>query len=237
MHILNILKLDLGNGGFFFIFLFGVIIFLIFSRIYSKKNRILRKLKEYPFKKIQLCKENEYIKIKGKAFPINEPFISPIGKRKCLYYKIQVEEKRSNGKSSSWRTIIKEEKFQDFIIESQGDKAIVSTKIPKSAKTVYLNQDVEYTSGTWNDPPNFLDQYLKSHGKDSTGLFGFNKSIRYREGVIEIGEKITILGTGNWKESDQNLDRYSSKSLYISGDSENKLIITDDPKAQELKKK
>ncbi|WP_298313812.1 hypothetical protein [uncultured Aquimarina sp.] len=237
MHILNILKLDLGNGGFFFIFLLGVIIFLIFSQIYSKKNRILRKLKEYPFKKIQLCKENEYIKIKGKAFPINEPFISPIGKSKCLYYKIQVEEKRSNGKSSSWRTIIKEEKFQDFIIESQGDKAIVSTKIPKSAKTVYLNQDIEYTSGTWNDPPNFLDQYLKSHGKDSTGLFGFNKSIRYREGVIEIGEKITILGTGNWKESDQNLDRYSSKSLYISGDSENKLIITDDPKAQELKKK
>ncbi|WP_299220910.1 GIDE domain-containing protein [uncultured Aquimarina sp.] len=237
MYVLNILKLDLGNGGFFFIFLFGVIIFLIFSQIYSKKNRMLRKLKEYPFKKIQLCKENEYIKIKGKAFPINEPFISPIGKRKCLYYKIQVEEKRSNGKSSSWRTIIQEEEFQDFIIESQGDKAIVSTKIPKSAKTVYLDQDIEYTSGTWNDAPKFLEQYLQSHGKDSTGLFGFNKSIRYREGVIEIGEKITILGTGNWKESDHNLDPYSSKSLYISGNSENKLIITDDPKAQELKKK
>ncbi|WP_219007603.1 E3 ubiquitin ligase family protein [Aquimarina litoralis] len=197
---------------------------------------MLRKLKEHSFKRIQLCKDNEYIKVKGKAFPIGEPLLSPIGKRKCLYYKIQVEEKRSNGKSSSWRTIIKEEKFQNFMIENEGDKAIVMAETPKLDKTTYLNQDVAYTSGTWNDAPEFLEKYLASHGRKSTGFLGFNKSLRYKEGIIEIGEQITVLGVGNWKESDHNFDRYSSKSLHISGNRQQKLIITDLLKALNPKK-
>ncbi|WP_378180963.1 hypothetical protein [Aquimarina sp. SS2-1] len=213
------------------------VLLMFFSYYFSRKSRILRKLNEFPYGKIQLCKDNDYIKIKGKASALASPLISPIGQRKCVYYKIEVEEKRSSGKNRHWSTIIKEEKFQNFIIESQGEKALVVTEIPEGNKMTYLQKDVEYTSGTWNDPPEFLEHYLKSHGKKSAGFLGFNKSIRYKEGAIEIGEIITILGIGNWKESDHNLDRYSSKSLYISGDSENKLIITDDPKAQELKKK
>ncbi|SEM07110.1 hypothetical protein SAMN04487910_4048 [Aquimarina amphilecti] len=236
MHFLKLQLVAIGDSGFFFIFLFGIIIFLILSQVYNKKNKMLRKLKEHSFKKIPLCKENEYIKIKGKALSIAKPLISPIGKRECLYYKIQIEEKRSNGKSSSWRTIINEEKFQDFILESEGNKAIINTEISKKNKITYLNQDIEYTSGTWKDAPVFLEKLLQSHGRESTGFLGFNKSIRYKEGAIEIGEKITILGIGKWKESDHNFDRYSSKTLYVSGDSERKLIITDLSKITESKR-
>ncbi|WP_405208594.1 hypothetical protein [Aquimarina sp. LLG6339-5] len=236
MSLLKLQLIAIGDSGFFFIFLFGIIVFLVLSQIYSKKNRMLRKLKEHSFKKIPLCKQNEYIKVKGKALPIDKPLVSPIGKRECLYYKIQVEEKRSNGKSSSWRTIINEEKIQNFILESEGSKAIINTNIPKKSKITYLNQDVEYTSGTWKDAPAFLQKFLQSHGRESTGFLGFNKSIRYKEGAIEINEEITILGIASWKESDHNFDRYSSKSMYISGDSKRKLIITDLSKAKESKK-
>ncbi|GAA0715790.1 hypothetical protein GCM10009430_10680 [Aquimarina litoralis] len=237
MYFLHSLQLDIGKSGFIFIFLIAFIVVIVISQIYSKKNKMLRKLKEHAFKRIQLCKEGEYIKIKGEAFPIDEALLSPLSQRKCVYYKIQIEEKRSNGKSSSWRTIIKEEKFQNFIIESNGDKAIVMAEIPKSHKTTYLNQDAEFTSGTWKDAPEFLEKYLHTHGRKSTGFLGFNKSLRYKEGIIEIGEKITVLGIGNWKESDHNFDRYSSKSLYISGNQEEKLIITDLVKALNPKNK
>ncbi|WP_299433230.1 hypothetical protein [uncultured Aquimarina sp.] len=218
------------------IFVLLMISFSVIGYYFSHKNKILRKLKQVNTKRIQLIKDNEYAKLIGKVNTSGEPLTSPIGKRKCAYYQIIVEEK-SGGKNKSWHTIIKEDKAIDFIIESSGERAVVQVDTSPKTKMVYLVKDVKHTSGTWNDPPKHLEMYLQSHGKDSTGLFGFNKSIRYREGVIEIGEKITILGTASWKESDHNFDRYSSKSLFISGDRENKLIITDDPKAQKSKKK
>lgn len=224
------------HGGVLIVFISILLIAIILSQIYSKKNRILRKLKTHPFKKIQLCKDDEYVKLKGKASSLNEVLISPIGKKKCVYYKVEIFQKRSNGKSSHWSSILKEEKFLDFILENQGEKAIVITDIPDKHKRTYLKPDEERTSGIWNDPPKFLDEYLKSHGKTSKGLFGFSKKMRYTEGVIEIGENTAIMGTANWKESDHDFDRYSSKTLFISGDSEHKLIITDHPKAQESKK-
>lgn len=214
----------------------GIAIIAMVSYYFNNKNRILRRLKKVDPKRIQLIKENEYAKVIGKARLIDKPLISPIGKRECVYYQIKVEEKRSNGKSSSWHTVIKEEKSINFIIESSGEKAIVKSDTSPKTKMIHIVKDVEHRSGTWNDPPKFLENYLKLHGKNSTGFLGFNKTIRYHEGVIEIGEEITVSGIGKWEETDHNFDRYSSKSLFISGDNTNKLIITDDPKAVESKK-
>ncbi|MDH7447474.1 GIDE domain-containing protein [Aquimarina sp. 2201CG14-23] len=227
------------NDGIITVFGIGIILIatgITIGYYFSNKNRILRALKKHPFKRIGLIKDNEYVKIKGKAISNDTSLVSPIGKRKCVYYQVEIQEKRSSGKSSHWHTIVKEHKFQDFIIESQTEKAIVITNVPNKNKRIYLNKDVEHSSGTWNDAPEFLENYLRSHGRESTGFLGFNKSIRYKEGAIEVGENITIMGTAKWKESDHNFDQYSSKSLFISGDGENKLIITDDPKAQESKK-
>ncbi len=218
----------------FFILMIALI--AVIGYYFSHKNRILRKLKKVDIKRIQLVKDKEYVKLTGKVNTINEPIISPIGKRKCVYYQVKVEEKRG-GKNKSWHTIIKEDNGIDFIIESGEDRALVEINSSPKTKMVYLVKDIKKASGTWNDPPEHLETYLQSYGKDSTGFLGFNKSIRYREGAIEVGEKITILGIGNWKESDHNFDRYSTKSLYISGDIKNKLVITDEPKAQDSKKK
>lgn len=30
------------------------------------------------------------------------------------------------------------------------------------------------------------------------GLFSFNKGLRYAEGVIEVGESVTVFGRGGW---------------------------------------
>jgi len=237
MILMTFQFINLGDSGLFILFILGVLIFVILSQIYSKKNRILRKLKEYSFKNIQQCKDFEYSKLKGNAFPMGEPLISPIGKRKCLYYKVEVLQKRSNGKTSHWHTLVDEEKSLDFILESNAQKALITTNIPKKDKRIHLIKDIEHSSRFGKDAPKFLEDYLKSHGANSTGLLGFNKSIRYREGAIEVGEKITVMGIGIWKESDHKFARYSSKSLVISGDAKNKLIITDDPKAQRKSKK
>ncbi len=211
-----------------FLVVISTVIFLVIYN--SKRNVIIRKLKKTSSKRIALVKENEYVKIIGKAQAIDKPLISSIGKRSCVYYHIKVEEERKGRKSKSWHTIIEETKSTNFIIESSGEKAIVNANTGLQNKMVYLVKDIKHRSGTWNDPSEFLEDYLQSYGKKSTGHFGFNKTMRYQEGIIEIGENIAVLGTGNWKESDHKFDRYSSQNLFISGDKANKLLITDDPK-------
>ncbi len=231
LHIL------ISTNGIIFLGIIGAIITLIvLAYYYNTKNKIKRKLKQHPNKAIPLCKENEYVKITGKAFAINEPLLSPFGKSECVYYQIEVEREKSDSEGSTYRkTIFKEEKAQDFIIEANQEKAIVQAYSKASKKLVYLTKEVKYRSGTLNNPPKFVDDYLKSHGKKSTNILGLNKSLRYIEGIIEIDEEVTVMGIGNWKESDHKFDRYSSKNLFISGDKANKLIITDDQKMVDQK--
>ncbi len=219
----------------FITLLVGIIAIIVFY--FSDKNRILRTVRKIHSKKIGLVKENEYIKIIGNAHGIDPSLISPIGKRHCVYYQIKVEQKKSNGNGSSWHTIIKEEKSIPFIIESDGEKAIVEPPVDSKAKIIYLIKDVKYRSGTWNDAPTYLENYLNAKGEKSTGFLGLNKTIRYQEGVIEIGEEIVVLGKGNWKKTEHNFDTYSSETLCIHGDLKNKLMITDDPKALQHRKK
>ncbi len=227
----------ISTNGIILLGVIGAIITLIIlAYYYNAKNKIKRKLKKYPTKAISLCKENEYVKITGKAYPIKEPLLSPFGKTECVYYRVEVQRQKSDGEGASyWKTIFKDEKAQDFIIEANQEKAIVNGDSNKFKKLLYITQEVKHTSGTFKDPPKFIDNYLKSCGKKTTNLLGFNKSLRYVEGVIEIGENITLMGIAHWKESDHNFDRYSSKNLFISGDKTNKLIITDDQKMVDQK--
>ncbi len=207
----------------------GTVMWFVYN---SKKSTILRKFKKIPKKRISSVKENEYVKIVGKANSIDELLVSPIGKRKCVYYNIIIEENHGgNGKGRSWHPIHNEEKSTLFSVESSGERAIIDVNIDSKSKMAYLVKDLQHRSGTWNEAPEFLEKVLQSRGLKSKAIFGLNKTLRYQEGVIEIGEEVSVMGIGNWKESDHKFDRYSSKNLFISGDKANKLLITDDPKA------
>lgn len=217
------------NLFFLLIFILIVLAIIVISYYFNDRNKILRNLKKVPVKRIASIKENEYAKLFGKATALDTPLVSPLSKRKCVYYQIKVEKKVNTGKSSSWKTIIKEEKYIDFALQSLQEKVIIHTN--GSHKLTYLVKDVKKRSGFLNDASQNLEHYLNQHQESSEGFFGLNKTLRYNEGVIEIDEEIAVMGTGNWKESDHNFDRYSSKTLYLSGDKTNKLLITDDPKA------
>ena len=77
-----------------------------------------------------------------------------------------------------------------------------------------------------------LEKLLRKHQKESTGFFGFNKTLRYREGIIEEGEAIAVKGLAQWKTLSEPIEGYSySKLLTLTGDKKHKLIITDVPEA------
>jgi hypothetical protein len=70
------------------------------------------------------------------------------------------------------------------------------TEIAKS----YIVKDRQYSSGFMEDATEALENYLKDHDYSSENWFGANKSIRYREGILEHGEKIAVAGKAIWKK-------------------------------------
>jgi len=54
--------------------------------------------------------------------------------------------------------------------------------------------------------------------------------LRYEEGIIEIGERITVAGVAKWKALSEPIPEYRySKIIEIVNDDTQKLIITDLP--------
>jgi len=201
----------------------------ILSIYFSKKNRMLRAFKETRRKNINSIKRNEYAKVIGKAKHIEAPLIAPLSGRKCVYYHVVVEVRGDK----TWRKIIDDVKCQDFFISVNTEMAIVQTSdLDKTSNYVHLVKDFNKESGFRNDASEKLETYLKTYSKKSTGLFGVNKQMRYREGVIELNEDIAVKGICEWQNFSEPIDGYSySKILTLTGTKKQKLLITDEPKA------
>lgn len=209
----------------------GIIILSIF---FNNKQRLLRNLKKTKAIPVNRAQENQYVKLIGKAKHVSEPLNAPLSGRPCVFYQILVERK---GSKNSWHTVIKEIVADDFFIEAGDEMAIVKMKDSQPVRMVYLVKDHNEHSATFNDANETVEAYLKNHGKSSVGFLGLNKTMRYKEGIIEIDETIAVKGVANWKRLSEPIAGYPySKILTLSGTKKQKLVVTDLPKATQENK-
>lgn len=207
------------------IILLVVVSLLIFGFYFSKKQVILRALGKTKSKPISRIQDKEYAKIIGLAKHVDEPLIAPLSGRKCIYYQVIAEKK---GSKNSWHTVIDETKSQDFFIERRGEMAIVKVQSSSGFKKVYLDKDHNKSSGFFNPPEPKIEAFLTSRGGSSTNFLGFKKTMRFKEGIIELDEKIAVLGVAKWKTLKEPIEGFSySKILTLSGIDKQKLLITD----------
>lgn len=222
--------------------LFIIVILLLggvffFSFYFSKKNVIIRTLKKIPSKPATGLKTNELNKVSGKALHVKEPLIAPFSKRKCVYYQIIIQQRVSTGKSTSWKTIVEDEKYQEFFIETKNDFVIVNPIQHQYNLACYLTKDKELNSGSFNDPTPELKQVLGAYNINPETFFGFNKRLRYKEGIIEIGEIVTVAGISKWKTLAEPIPNYPySKIASLESTDKQKLIITDLPETRPVKR-
>lgn len=206
----------------------GIVIFCIYY--FSAKKVIIRTLSKIPNKPLGSIKPNELIKVTGKALHVKEPLIAPLSKRKCVFYAMKIEQKKSTGKSSYWKTLIDEQKFQEFFIDMKGEYVIIKPVENPRNYISYLVPDKNVSSGTFNDPTPEFESLLKGYHIESTNFFGFNKQLKYTEGIIEIGEVITVAGIAQWKQLNEPIPEYHySKIATLESNDKQKLIITDLP--------
>ncbi|MBL0683979.1 hypothetical protein [Aquimarina mytili] len=184
--------------------------------------KIKKAFKDLKNKRVQLAKENEYFKVIGNASTLDQNTLtSPLGKKKCVYYQVHITQRIGN----ALKTIVKEEKCVDFIVESYREKAIIKADVDTMHKKVHLIEHLKQQSNIKMTASKEFEDYLNSYGKSTKNTVN---TIRYDEACIEIGQKIAVAGIAHWIESDHKLDQYSSKNLQISGDKNKKLLITND---------
>jgi len=205
----------------------AVILIVVFISFYfSKKAIIKRKLKKAIGKKISDFISGDIAKVVGKVEYVGEPLIAPLSGRRCAHYYVLVEEKVSSGKSSHWNTLIEEDVAGKFVIRDGRHCAHINNQNVKS----YLVEDREFASGFGNDATPELERYLNAHGQKSEGVFGWNKTIRYKEGVLEEGELIAAVGRGEWKTAEQaQLPDTFERVLEISATEQEPVYLSDDP--------
>lgn len=105
-------------------------------------------------------------------------------------------------------------------------------KFPKNYKS-YLVEDRTVSSGFLNDPTPEFEVLLKQYNVSSETFFGFNKTLRYSERILEVGETVTVGGIAKWKAVDTAINGYNySKIAALESSKEQKLIITDLPDAR-----
>lgn len=199
---------------------------IISSFYFSRKAIVKRKLKKAVDKKISDFISGDIARVVGKVEFVSEPLIAPLSGRRCAYYYVLVEEKVSTGKSSHWNTLIEEEVAGKFVIRDGRYCAHINNQNVKS----YLIEDRQYASGYGNDATPELERYLNAHDQKSEGFFGWNKTIRYKEGVLEEGELIAAVGRGEWKTADQvQLPDAYDRVLEISATEQEPVYLSDDP--------
>ncbi len=212
----------------FIFLLFGTILFCSFY--FGARQTMVRSLSKIKRRSVASLKSNELVKVYGKALHVEEPLIAPLSKRQCIFYTVKIEKRVSRGKTSHWKTIVEDQKIQNFFLEQQGSFVIVKpTQVPKNYKS-YLMVDKRTSSGTFNKPTPEFQAVLDTYNISSENFFGFNKRLRYKEGIIEIGEHITVSGIAKWKSLKATIEGYNySKIVALESNENQKLLITDLP--------
>ncbi len=222
------------TGGFEILFVVFVIVIAglgVFSYFSSRKARILRKFRKTPGKKMKDVQNGDVVRMIGRIHYVGKPTIAPLSDRECAYYYVLVERKQSSGKSSHWVDLVEEEKSANFLIHDGEHVAYIADK---SVETLFV-MDRNYASGFMNDATPKLEAYLKEHDEESVGILGFNRTIRYTEGVFEQNERVGVFGTCTWEPAtDHGLPEALGNIIVVRSTAEEPVYLSDDSRTMRL---
>jgi hypothetical protein len=189
----------------------------------SETQQTKRALLGAPGETIADAPEGKPAKLVGSLEYEGAPLRAPLTGRPCACYHVVVEEHMGQGGTHE---IINTRDIQPFFLRDATGTARVECQFT----TLLIQKDGNFRSGTFNDASPELEAFLEQHGQKSTSL-GLNRSLRYREGVLEEGEQVAVLGkvrreadpaseTGGYRQRPERV---------VVGPADDSLYISDDP--------
>jgi E3 ubiquitin ligase len=193
--------------------LFAVVgVGIVAGRIYfSDRARVGRAIASAKRVDAAAAPDRQSVKIEGKLRYGEETVVAPFSGRVCAVYEVEVHERRGK----HWRLVARERFAKDFWVEDESGRALVQAPVSQ----LRVVSDTHHRSGVWTDATPALEQFLVRIGQTSKGFF-LNRTLRYREGVMEAGERVAVCGYAR---------REGDGRVVIKERPPTPLIVSDDP--------
>lgn len=208
--------------------LLAFVVITVLVVYFSRDVRIKRAIRRAPRQDIATFPDGGVGKLVGTVEHGANVLTAPLSGRACVYYLVEVEEYRKHGKSGRWYTIIREVEASAFYLRDATGRALIHA----AGAEVAVIKDNHSRSGTFDDATPAEEAFLQRHNRQSKGWF-FNKSLRYKEGVLEQGETVAVFGGGTWRINPDPAAggsyREMAKELVVRAGPSAPLLISDDP--------
>lgn len=208
-----------------------VLVFLAivaFIFYFSRESRVKRALRKARGKRIGDFVDGDSGKISGKVVFAGKTLRAPLSGRRCAYYHVVVEAQSSGGKGGFWHELVNEQQKGDVVLSDGSQYALVEF----TEAECHLVPDANYSSGFLEDATPHLERFLSRHGHSSTNLLGLNRTLRYKEGILEENESFVVAGKGRWSETKaHDLKIPSPRILVMTSGEDGWIYISDDPDA------
>jgi len=173
--------------------LFGFVLGIILFIMGFKWLKFKRMIENIPTSKVRSIAMG-LVEISGTVLPAKKNILkSPFSNRDCVYYRFTIEEYRQEGKHSRWVTKKRGEKSTHFFLQDETGKVLVDA----NGAEIDIPMKNEFRSKLGIDPPKEVMSFLTSEGISFEGIFGLNRTMRYREYFIEPKETMYIMGTAD----------------------------------------
>ncbi len=197
---------------------------------FGREQRLRRRIKALPLSSIAQTPEGQDVRVSGRLAYLGDraPLTAPVSGRPCAAWRIIVRERRGSGKNKRWVTLVEEGDSRDFVLEDESGRAIVDGTLVELA----LDFDSRGGTGFFSSPNPYLEQFLHERGIATKGIV-FDKTLQFREGALEAGERVTVAGSGAWENDPSQRGqgyRDVGKLLRVGAMSDGNLLATDDPK-------
>jgi len=143
-----------------------------------------------PSSEIAHLQAGERAQIIGQAQSMGSNIMSPITKKPCVLWQVEVSEKRRSGRSTNWHVIYRNYSSVAFDVSDGTGRVRLE---PQYNMELVLHNDVHKSSNLFSSLPSDVENTLNSMGLNTKGLIG-NKSMRVNERYVEQGEQVYVLG-------------------------------------------
>jgi len=200
-------------------------------REWLEDRRVRKLLHATPAHSLGALPENTFGRVAGVARPLGQRVLeAPLSGRSCLYYSIALVELRPN---NFLRRLATEQESVPFLLEDGTGRALID---PEHAR-FSCAFDHESESKAAFDASVRQRALLERHSLVRRNWFGTD-AIRYREAVIAVDERITVLGAGT-RELDPATPRGLEQGyreggptrMRFTGTAKYPLTLSDDPRS------
>jgi hypothetical protein len=140
-----------------------------------------------PIVKVRDVKEGATVRVTGKLILGNSILEAPFSHRECAHYDAILEERYVEDWRDTWHTVAHETNTCGFFVEDETGRIEVDATRVEGV----VVRDHHKTKGEIAEDK--AKAFLSKHGQRSSIPPGRN--LRYREGVLEAGETVTVQGT------------------------------------------